>query len=312
MTPAADAPVVAALSSSEAALRVARAAAREAAGHGRALVLLHALNWSAVLRSPSVLGPRDEAENILERAAAVAAEVEPELPVSGEIVEGPPLAALVRRAESAFLVAVGDGGMSHCEGCVPTDAPAVQLAAQAGCPVLVVRHEPAPQGPVLVGVDGSSSSWTALEFAFDCAERRSARLLVLRVTEPPRDGPPGGAGAAGETGAGGEAGPAGETSAGGPAGGAGAGDDAHAALAEAVARCGRRHPSVSAECHVVVGDPGTVLVDQSRSAQLAVVAARGDEPLRGMLGAVSQSLLYHSPAPVVVVRGLTVSAPVGA
>jgi nucleotide-binding universal stress UspA family protein len=294
MTPAADAPVVAALGSPEAALQVARAAAREAADHGRALVLLHSLIWSTTPGRPPVAGPRDEAENLLERAAAVAAEVAPALPVSGEIVEGAPLAALVRRSESAFLVAVGDGGMSHCAGCVPSDAPAVQLAARAGCPVLVVRHEPAPQGPVLVGVDGSPSSWTALGFAFGCADRRSARLLALRVTEPPRGGPPGGSAATGSVG-----GP--ETD-----------DDAHAALAEAVARCGRRHPSVAAECHVVVGDPGGVLVDQSRSAQLAIVGARGDEPLRGMLGPVSQTLVYHSPAPVIVVRGLTASASIGA
>jgi nucleotide-binding universal stress UspA family protein len=43
----------------------------------------------------------------------------------------------------------------------------------------------------------------------------------------------------------------------------------------------------------VRGDPGTVLVEQSRSAQLAVVGARGEEPWRGMLGEVSQRLLYH-------------------
>ncbi|EEP74233.1 UspA domain-containing protein [Micromonospora sp. ATCC 39149] len=170
----------------------------------------------------------------------------------------------------------------------------MQLAARADCPVLVVRSEPPPRGPVLVGVDGSASSRTALAFAFGCAARRSARLLAVRVTEPP-DVPPGGGPPA-------------------AAGGPPQQDqrDAHAELAELVARFGRRHPEVPAECHVVGGDPGGVMVDQSRSTQLTVVAARGDEPLRGMLGAVSQSLLYHSPAPVIVVRGMTPTAPSGA
>ncbi|RGC70267.1 Universal stress protein [Micromonospora sp. MW-13] len=286
MTPPADAPVVAALGSSDTDLQVVRLAAREAAGRDRPLTLLHAFNWAAALEAPSVAGPRDEAEYLIERAAGVAGEVAPAVPVSGEIVEGSPVAALIRRSESAFLVAVGDGGMTHRQSGVPADAPAVLLAARAGCPVLVVRTEPPPQGPVLVGVDGSASSWTALGFAFDCAARRSARLLAVRVTEPAR---PAGDGGSAES----------------------AAEDARTELAEAVARYGRRHPAVPVECHSVVGDPGGVLVDRSRSAQLAIVAARGDEPLRGMLGAVSQSLLYHSPAPVIVVRGLVSTAPDG-
>ncbi|WP_432957635.1 universal stress protein [Micromonospora haikouensis] len=281
MTPPADAPVVAALGSPETAGQVARLAAREAAGHRRPLRLLHAFNWSAALEATSVTGPRARAEELLEQAAAAAGEAEPAVPVSGEIAEGAPVAALVRRSESAFLVVIGDGGMSRCGACIPADAPAVQLAARAGCPVLVVRPEPPPQGPVLVGVDGSASSRTALAFAFGCAARRSARLLAVRVVEPPPED-------------------------------RNVLETAQAELADLVARCGRRHPEVSAECHVVVGDPGTVMVEQSRSAQLTVVAARGDEPLRGMLGAVSQSLLYHSPAPVIVVRGLVSTAPGGA
>ncbi|WP_405095074.1 universal stress protein [Micromonospora sp. NBC_01412] len=284
-TPA-DAPVVAAIGSSDDTLQVVRLAAREAAGHDRPLSLLHAFNWAAALEAPSEAGPRAEAEDLIERATAVAGEVEPALSVSGEIVEGSPLAALIRRSDSAFLVAVGDGGMTRCKDCIPADALAVQLAAQAGCPVLVVRPEPPPPGPVLVGVDGSASSQAALGFAFDCAASRSAPLLAVRVTEPAR------------TAGGGDT--------------AGSAEDARAELAEAVARYGRRHPSVPAECHSVVGDPGDVLVDRSRSAQLAIVAGRGDEPLRGMLGAVSQSLLYHSPAPVIVVRGLVPTTPDGA
>ncbi|MDG4818219.1 universal stress protein [Micromonospora sp. WMMD956] len=305
MTPPADAPVVAALGSPETAPQVARLAAREAAGHGRPLRLLHAFNWSAALEDPSVVGPRARAEELLEGAAATAGEAAPAVPVSGEIVEGAPVAVLVRRSESAFLVVIGDGGMARCGACIPADAPAVQLAARAGCPVLVVRPEPPPQGPVLVGVDGSRSSRTALAFAFGCAARRSARLLAVRVVEPPpEDRPP-------ATGA-----PPGP----GPHGTSGRPDaydrhgldSAHAELTDLVARCGRRHPEVPVECHVVGGDPGRVLVEQSRSAQLTVVAPRGDEPLRGMLGAVSQSLLYHSPAPVIVVRGLVATAPGGA
>jgi nucleotide-binding universal stress UspA family protein len=249
-------------------LQLVRLAAAEAAAHGRSLHLLHAFNWAAALEAPSVAGPRAAAEELLERAGRVAAQVEPGVPVSGEIVEGSPVDALIRSSGSAFLVALGDGGMAGCGACVPADAPAVQVAARAGCPVLVGRPDPPPPGPVLVGVDGSESSRTALEFALAHAARRGARLLAVRVVEP---GHP-------DTGA--------------------------DVLADVVARYGPRHPGVPTECHTVRGDPGAVLVEQSRSAQLAVAGARGDEPWRGMLGEVSQSLLYHSPAPVIVVRGL--------
>ncbi|MEU1755859.1 universal stress protein [Micromonospora matsumotoense] len=276
MSGSTDGPVVVGVGPTQTDLAVVRLAAREAAAHGRELTLLHAFNWEAALAGPSVAGTRDAAEELVARAATAANEVEPGLPVSGEIVEGAPVGALVRRSGTAFLVAIGDGGMAGCGGCVPADAPAVQLAARAGCPVLVVRHEPPPPGPVLVGVDGSPSSRAALLFAFGCAARRRARVIAVRAVEPGRP------------------------------------DDRDDVLGALVAQARRHHPDVPAECHTVCGDPGTVLVEQSRSAQLALVGARGDEPGRGMLGEVSQTLLYHSPAPVIVVRGLVSAVPVGA
>ncbi|MFE9691097.1 universal stress protein [Micromonospora sp. NPDC005806] len=260
--------VVVGVGRSEEDLQVVRAAAGEAAVHDRPLLLLHAFNWAAAVEKPTAAGPRADAEGLLERAGEVASAAEPAVPVSGEIVEGSPVEALVRASDSAFLLALGDGGMANCGHCVRADAPAVQLAARAGCPVLVGRAAPPPQGPLLVGVDGSESSRATLRYAFDCAERRGTRLLALRVVEPGNHDP---------------------------------GDEL---LEAAVARYGARHPGVAAECHTVRGDPGTVLIEQSRSAQLVLVGARGDEAWRGMLGAVSQSLLYHSPAPVIVVRGL--------
>ncbi|MFR9779799.1 universal stress protein [Micromonospora sp. MS34] len=259
--------VVVGVGRSEEDLQVVRTAAGEAAAHGRPLHLLHAFNWAAALEEPTVGAPREAAEALLNQAEQVASAAEPTVPVSGEIAEGSPVEALIRASDSAFLVALGDGGMADCRSCVPADAPAVQLAARAGCPVLVGRAAPPPQGPLLVGFDGSTSGRAALGYAFDCAERRAARLLAIRVVNPQHDG------------------------------------DDHL-LDEAVARYGPRHPTVATECHTVRGDPTTVLVEQSRSAQLALVGARGDEPLRGMLGEVSQSLLYHSPAPLIVVRGL--------
>ncbi|RUL91870.1 universal stress protein [Verrucosispora sp. FIM060022] len=261
-----DAPVLAGIGPSDA-LPVARVAARVAAGHGCGVHLLHAFNWAA-MAAPAVSGSRADAERLIAEASEAVRLSQPKVPITTEIVEGPAVANLVRKSESAFLVAVGDGGMAHCDRCIPADSPAVQVAARADCPVLVVRREPPPQGPVLVGVDGSASAEAALAWAVAAAEELQARLMAVWVVDT---------------------------------------DDAIEAatqrLGDLVARVSADETAV--ECHVVRGEPGSVLVDQSRSAQLTVVAARGDEPWRGMLGAVSQAVLYHAPSPVIVVRGVT-------
>ncbi|WP_433532190.1 universal stress protein [Micromonospora sp. CA-263727] len=268
MAAASDAPVLVGIGA-EGGLPVARLAARVAAAHGRGLHLLHAFNW-ATPDAPAVTASRTDAERLLSEAIAAANQSEPDAPVSTEIVEGSPVMALVRKSESAFLVAIGDGGMAHCDDCIPADSPALQVAARAECPVLVARQDPPPQGPVLVGVDGSASAEIALSWALACASRHRSRLLAIWVVET-------------------EA----------------AIESATGRLHDLVAGHTPGLSDIAVECHVIRGEPGDVLVEQSRSAQLVVVAARGDEPWRGMLGAVSQSLLYHSPAPVIVVRGAT-------
>ncbi|QOC92860.1 universal stress protein [Micromonospora craniellae] len=268
MAPGSEAPVLVGVGPDDA-LPVARTAARVAAAHGRALHLLHAFNWAA-LEAPAVTASRSHAEELLAGATGAANQSEPGVPVSTEIIEGAAVATLVRKSEAAFLVAVGDGGMAHCDRCIPADTPAVQVAARAECPVLVARQEPPPAGPVLVGVDGSASAEITLAWAYACAGRHRSHLLAVWVVESDA--------AVGE---------------------------ATDRLAALVARHRGAYPDVAVECRVLRGEPGEVLIEQSRAAQLVVVAARGDESWRGMLGAVSQSLLYHAPAPVLVVRGVT-------
>ncbi|MFD6566448.1 universal stress protein [Micromonospora profundi] len=268
MAAPADAEVLVGLGS-EHDLPVVEQATREAAGHGRALHLLHIFDWQAAFSADTVAAPRQRAEELITKAAQLAHQIEPDLTVGAEIVEGTMLPTLIRRSEMAFLLAVGDSGMADSRPGAPVETPAVQMAARAGCPLLVVRREPPPQGPVLVGVDGSPSSRLALRWALACAARRGTPLLAMRVVETDEDT-----------------------------------DAVAEQLSEAIDRHANHHPGVSTECRVVRGDPGQVLVEASRSAQVVLVAARGDEPGRAILGAVAQSLLYHSPAPVVVVRGL--------
>ncbi|WP_018253411.1 universal stress protein [Salinispora mooreana] len=268
MAAASDAPVLAAVGS-EQDLPLVDLAAREAVAFGHPLRLIHTFDWGAAFKAPSIAGTHDEAARLLDRATKIAREVDETLSVRDDITEGSTVETLIRVSETAFLIAVGDSGMSTRElGCfIPADTPAVQVVARAGCPVLVVRHDTPSKGPVLVGVDGSVGSRQALKWAFDCAVRRAGRLVAVRAVEQGHD-------------------------------------DAPEILAEVVADVGGPEPAVPVECHTIRGAPGDVLVEQSRSAQLVVVAARGHQPGRGMIGSACQAVLYHSPTPMVVVRGL--------
>ncbi|NLU80389.1 universal stress protein [Micromonospora sp. HNM0581] len=268
MAATSDAPVLVGVGPEDV-LPVARLAARVAAAHGRGLHLLHAFNWAA-FDAPAVSSSRADAQRLITEATAAANESGPGVTVNAEIAEGSAVANLVRRSENAFLTVVGDGGMAHCDRCIPADRPAVQVAARAECPVLVARREPPPSGPVLVGVDGSASGEIALNWALNCATRQQAGLLAVWVVDSD-----------------------------------GSVEEATERFDEMMSRQRVSHPHATVECHVIRGEPGDVLVDESRSAQLVVVAARGEEPMRGMLGPVSQSLLYHAPSPVLVIRGVT-------
>jgi nucleotide-binding universal stress UspA family protein len=267
MSAPASAAVVVGVDGSPLSLVAVRLAAREAALSGRPLRVVHSF-WVADQAAPGgELG--EPAEQVADRAVATGAAAELHIEISAALIEGPAATALLRESGSAALVVLGDGGLASRS--MPVDATSVQVAARAGCSVLVVREVPRPAGPVLVGVDGSASSQGALDFAFDSAARREAELIVVRAFDA-GDAP-------GE-----------------PATGAAE------QLAEVVAPWQQKYPSVAVTQRARTGDPTAIMIEESGAAELVVVSARGEQPWRGMLGEVSQALLYHAPAPVVIVR----------
>ena len=152
----------------------------------------------------------------------------------------------------------------------------------AAAPVAVVRSPPAgPDGPIVVGVDGSDTSRGALRWAL--AEAGVRRCPVVAVWTW-------------------------HVSA------LGAGDVyAHtdpAALSEAtaqalereVARCESASNVVAVERRVVQGFAAAVLVDASRTASMVVIGSRGHGAATGLfLGSVSDQVTHHADGPVVVV-----------
>ncbi|HEY0698455.1 MAG TPA: universal stress protein [Micromonospora sp.] len=261
-------PVVVGVDRSGRSLSAVRLAAREARLHDRPLHVLHSFNWLADPNRYAGGEVRREAEQVAERAVAAATAAEPGLPITCELTEGPVASSLLRESNQAALLVIGDGGLLGCT-CVPLDRTSVQVAARAGCTVLISRASPPPAGPVVVGVDGSPGSHCALEFAFVEARRRGRDLVVVRVTERHEAG---------------KADPTGR-------------------LTTETTPWRRRYPDVRVHHWAPEGDPTDLLVRESQRAELTVVGSRGEQPWRGMLGAVAQSVLYHSPAPVAVVRG---------
>lgn len=66
----------------------------------------------------------------------------------------------------------------------------------------------------------------------------------------------------------------------------------------------QRHPELGVVRRVVEGPPALVLLDEAQGADLLVVGSRGHGAFRGMLlGSVSQHCVTHARCPVVVMPG---------
>lgn len=143
-------------------------------------------------------------------------------------------------------------------------------------------------GTVVVGVDGSLGSRTALEFAIDEAARRKARLRVVAAARLP------------EHTAIGYGLPA-------PASHAQIVDDVKATAQRTVDEVVATVPAAAAGVPIAVvtrvGAPGEVLVEESQSADLLVIGHRGrGRVASAIIGSVGLDCVLHAACPVTVVR----------
>jgi nucleotide-binding universal stress UspA family protein len=138
---------------------------------------------------------------------------------------------------------------------------------------------------IVVGIDGSDGSRRALQWAFQEARLRAARVQAL-LAWTYLDQPDGEFDAAyGET-------------------------DARARLDQALDQVGSDAIDVAVERLVVNDLPARALLDAARGAELVVVGSRGVGGFKGLLlGSVSQQVVQHAPCPVVVVPGEERPAP---
>jgi nucleotide-binding universal stress UspA family protein len=282
-------PVIVGVDGSAPSLAAVDLAAREAVLRHRPLRLIHAFIWPYlhVPLGPSAYGPPDgglrhEAERILAEAYTRAHTAAPDLSIDGELVTGETAAVLVAASRTAELVVVGDRGLGGFTGLL-AGAVAVQLAAHADCPVLVARGRPHAGAPVLLGVDGSPASDSAVGFAFDAAALRGVPLIAVHAwTHPVSTGP-------------GDVLPLVYDAASAEA------DEARL-LAEALAGWHTKYPDVVVRRELTHAGPRKALIEATHRAQLVVVGTRGRGGFAGLLlGSVSQAVLHHAACPVAVV-----------
>lgn len=194
------------------------------------------------------------------------------------VIGVPPAQALIDASSRAATMVVGARGHSLLSGVV-LGSVSQHVSRHASCPVVVTRQPYHPESRrVVVGVDGSTGSRKALEFAFDHASRCGATVTAIHAWRNA------GRGYGSQT----------------------LVEEIEAAervLSESLAGFAEAYPDVQVLPEAIPVPPQRALADASQAASLVVVGSRGLGAFAGLLlGSVSQSVLHHAQCPVAVVR----------
>ncbi|MFJ5833710.1 universal stress protein [Streptomyces sp. NPDC093089] len=278
--------IVVGVDGTEQARAAAEWAADEAVLRGTGVHLVHVKEPSPELLLPFVSREPDEswAEDLLVRTAAELRARYPGLPVTTRLaVSSGPVPALVAAGGEAELLVLGSRALGSVAGYL-LGSTGLTVAGAVDRPVVLVRAHgtTAPRGPVTVGVDVRQSADPILEFAFDEAARRDARVHVVFALQ---------------LGAFAGLGPAMV-----PDVRLAVVPELERSLDDSLAPWRAKYPEVAAVHRVVVGSAGQVLVEASGDASLVVVGRRTRPAALGAhIGSVAHAVLHHSRAPVAVV-----------
>ncbi|RKS75497.1 nucleotide-binding universal stress UspA family protein [Motilibacter peucedani] len=265
-------------------------AAREAALRQCGLVVLSAVQppYSGWAGGGSTFGPQLEAaglrtSQVLEEAAARVRELEPRVEVTTQQVLDGAAHAILEAAPGVAQVVVGAHGHGRLERLL---AGSVSMHVVAHCeqPVVVVRPAASPDGPVLVGLDGSAASSEALAYAVEAAVLHGRPLLAVHAWE---DYASDGSGAV-------ELSPdvLDERSA-----------EATASVEAELAPWRQRQPQLQAAALAERGHPFEVLRRHSAAASLLVLGSHGHSALgRLVAGSTAMAALYRAECTIAVVR----------
>lgn len=284
-------PVIAGVDGSEEAFRAVEWAAREAALHRLPLqvVAIPALpppmmpHWASSATLAQL--EHQASRRALAVAARRAAEVAPALEVSPALLPGTPAWTLTEAARDASMLVVGSRG-AGAFAALMLGSVSIYVATHAPCPVVVAREESmAVRRQVVIGVGDPEQAATAVEFAFEEAALRNARLLavhawpssLLTIAPAAGHGIPGPAEALRE---------------------------AATRLEDLLADWREKYPQVQTGSDVAHGHPGRVLAGASARADLVVLGRRAPQAPHGPgAHSVTHAVLTHAHGPVATVPG---------
>ena len=204
-----------------------------------------------------------------------------DLEVRLNVLRAAPVRALLDAAEHSELLVVGRRDKSRLRHLL-LGSVADQCVRHASCPTMIVPHaEDAGtwEGPIVVGVDGSSNSLHALEWAGNAATLHRLPLIVVSAWAVPALDPS-------------------ATAAGVP--------DMDRAEADALEQLDAwTATAVSADVEVTLrvrwGNPAEAILGEAATASMVVVGARGRGGFAGLvLGSASREIVHRAPCPVVV------------
>lgn len=279
-----SAPIVVGTDGSAAAGSAVDWAAAEAMMRHRPLHIVHAAQiWPYQVQR---FVPPDESERVSRAGRAVLLEAErrvkakwPKLPVTTALVVNSVSDALRDESEKAFEIVVGHRGRGGFPG-LRLGSVGLRLAGHADVPVVIVRGEAAGgRGEVVAGYDFGERAREVLEYAFDAAAVRGARLRVVHTWQISASLAESGYSIDEER----------------------MNDERRARIIAAYAPLHERYPLVEVVNEVLLGHPVSVLSGASRAADLLVVGARHHRLGVSSLGSVSHGAIHHAECPVAVV-----------
>jgi len=256
------------------------------------LLLLHAyepsqygpsaVGWSPDV--PAVL--RNAAERLIADAMDLVTVFHPDVAVSVRLETGSPVEQLLEESTRAYAVVVGSRGTGGFADLL-VGSVTMHVAAHASGPVIAVPisdDEIVEQRGVVVGVDGSSASESAIGFAFETAAdlhepltavhawhdvTRTGVGRMMPLTYEPAE----------------------------------VVTEERLGLVEALAGWQDKFPDVAVVRKVMLGHPVTALLRAAAASRLLVVGCRGRGSVRSVVqGSVSHGVLHHATLPVAVVH----------
>ena len=224
----------------------------------------------------------------LAAASERASELEPELAIETRLLFGPPARTLAETTADASMLVVGSRGAGLFPALVLGSA-SRYVATHGRCPVVVERQRPAcGPGEIVVGVGDLDESEAALGFAFQEADLRGARLVVMHawscfVPDPePGSHPDGPERAVNHSGHRLYRGMA-------------------ARLEDMLAGWREKYPAVETGTEFMHAHPGHLLAQASEHADLVVLGRQPSQSGGSGAGSVIHAVLHHARGTVAVV-----------